>query len=100
MTEYGPGHNGFAFRADTYCVDCGQALVNHLAVIDTIDSGDSNDYPQPIFFGESDSQVFCADCDDFLYGDEFGFSENDSRIETNPLYRRQMRDAGRGNQLP
>jgi ribosomal protein S27E len=102
--KYGPGHDGFAWQADTYCVECGEHIVKSLTCLNVIDSGDSGQFPQPIFFGESDSEVYCADCGDFMYGENDepyrAGDRDDYRPETNPLYRQQMKDAGRGNQLP
>jgi len=112
MTEnYGPGHDGFAWQADTYCVECGADIVTALTVNNVIDSGDSGQFPQPIFYGESDREVWCANCEEWMYGDPDdpsddcdraydAYRDGDFQPETNPLYRQQMRDAGRGDQLP
>ncbi len=70
----GPGHDGYASNADVYCVDCGQDIIRRLhadgAYADG-DSGDTDEFPQPIFFGESpDCAQCCADCGEHLYGPE------------------------------
>ena len=71
----GPGHDGYAYRADVYCVDCGRAIVERIAPEvaplvhrDDLLWRDSETLPQPIFFGESDVREHCADCGKYLYG--------------------------------
>lgn len=69
----GPGHDGYAYNADVYCVDCGQDIITELfneGKYADGDSGDSNDHPQPIFFGESDYMQHCASCNEYLYGED------------------------------
>jgi hypothetical protein len=51
----GPGHDGYIYNADVYCVDCGQDIIRDQHAKGEYkdgDSGDSDDHPQPIFFGE------------------------------------------------
>lgn len=101
--NYGPGHDGFVYNADTFCVDCGETIINDVLRPDTEDTGDSNDFPQPIFFGESDYDEYCAHCGELMWRglDEVpGRPGEDYSPESDPLYRRDMRDAGRGRQLP
>ncbi len=73
----GPGHDGYAYNADVYCVDCGRSIIRKLASEDDLADPtedpsfrDSERQPQPIFFGESDSDQHCADCGAYLYGPE------------------------------
>jgi hypothetical protein len=68
----GPGLDGYAFQADTYCVPCGQAIIRALPQENYPDdlAGDSAAVPQPIFFGEHDRAVHCADCGAYMYGEE------------------------------
>jgi hypothetical protein len=75
----GPGHDGYVWMADTYCVRCGQATIKALwpklrdgrnATMDEWDFMDGDTVPQPIFFGEHDRAVHCADCGDYMYGGE------------------------------
>ena len=74
----GPGLDGYAYRADVYCVACGEAITRAIASsmapringIDDPTFQDSEQVPQPIFFGESDSAERCAGCEAFLYGEE------------------------------
>lgn len=74
----GPGLDGFAYCAEVYCPECGRGIIREIApkVAPTI-SGvgdcyfyDSETVPQPIFFGESDSAQYCAECGEFMYGTE------------------------------
>ena len=74
----GPGLNGYAYCADVYCVDCGRRTIRELAeagqhekLTSTDDPSfrDSENIPQPIFFGESDAAQHCGDCGVFLYGE-------------------------------
>jgi hypothetical protein len=65
----GPGHDGYAYCADVYCVDCGQDIIAGLPdEIDDVDAYDSERVPQPIFFGEHDIAQHCANCGEYLYG--------------------------------
>jgi hypothetical protein len=74
----GPGHDGYAFDADVFCVPCGKAIMRKIAaetpenVPDpSVDPHpDTDDWPAPIFFGESDCTQHCARCGDYLYGPE------------------------------
>lgn len=64
----GPGHDGYSYMGDVYCVSCGHDIIR--AVFDTAERhDDSEDMPQPIFFGESpDGALYCAECLTHLYG--------------------------------
>ena len=76
----GPGHDGYAYNADVYCVDCGQATIRELYAAGEYkegDSGDSNEFPQPIFFGESDHEQHCAECGEYLYGESEDEEDSD-----------------------
>jgi predicted RNA-binding Zn-ribbon protein involved in translation (DUF1610 family) len=71
----GPGLDGYAYQADVYCPACGESICRSIiasypdhAVTDNSEIPcDSNDFPQPIFFGESDNEEYCADCGERLY---------------------------------
>jgi hypothetical protein len=75
----GPGHDGYAYCADVYCVDCGKAIIEDLysTNYDALESSDTNDSPQPIFFGESDCAEHCADCGEYLYGEQESDEDED-----------------------
>jgi hypothetical protein len=70
----GPGLDGYAFNADTYCVPCGQAIAREVfdkyagGQVDWLTFTDSEQIPQPIFFAESDSAQHCGECGEYLYG--------------------------------
>lgn len=67
----GPGLDGYAFNADTYCVDCGRDIIRKVWPAGGLgwpEFQDSETLPQPIFFGESDGPQHCADCGEYLYG--------------------------------
>jgi len=69
----GPGHDGYAYNADVYCVDCGQEIIRDLhkeGAYNNGDSGDTDEFPQPIFFGECDCAQHCAECQEYLYGEQ------------------------------
>lgn len=72
----GPGLDGYAFRADVYCVDCGRKAIREVFAelpngeIDDLLFQDSETVPQPIFFGEADCAQHCGDCGEYLYGTE------------------------------
>lgn len=74
----GPGHDGYAYDADVYCVDCGQAIIRDIACVvaptltgtDDPSFADSGTVPQPIFLGESDTAQYCGECGEHLYGDD------------------------------
>ena len=71
----GPGLDGYAYKADTYCVDCGQEIIREL--YPTWDGSEDTDYwPAPIFFGESDTAQHCAKCGEHLYGNDMSTSED------------------------
>jgi len=70
----GPGLDGYAYNADVYCVDCGQDIVRAVfkaaqTPFDDVRFCDSEELPQPIFFGEADSAQHCAECGEYLYGE-------------------------------
>ena len=67
----GPGLDGYAYQADVYCVDCGRDIIRKgPELIDELAFQDSEETPQPIFFGESDSAQHCAECGEYLYGED------------------------------
>jgi hypothetical protein len=73
----GPGLDGYAYEANTYCEECAIDIMKELyakgkAPKSTEDPAftDSGDWPQPIFFGESDRSVDCAICGEHLYGED------------------------------
>ena len=71
----GPGLDGYAYQADVYCVPCGQDITvtvfkDHPDGISFPEAQDSEVVPQPIFFGEADTAHHCAECQEYLYGEE------------------------------
>jgi hypothetical protein len=70
----GSGHCGYAFNADVWCVECGRDLVRlkwrNGDRPNNATFQDSNEWPQPIFFGESDVAQHCAGCGEHCYGPE------------------------------
>ena len=70
----GPGLDGYAFRADVYCEDCGEKMAREVFKggrrVDWTTFCDSEEVPQPIFFGESDSAEHCGECGEHLYGED------------------------------
>jgi hypothetical protein len=70
MLMGGPGLDGYAYQADTYCVDCGREIIRNLdlSTIPEYLHVDTDHVPQPIFFGESDYATHCAECGEYLYG--------------------------------
>ena len=70
----GPGLSGYVYDAEVYCVDCAkkimQELVNAWEHLPDELPTDSEEFPVPVFFGESESPEYCADCQEFLYGDD------------------------------
>jgi hypothetical protein len=70
----GPGHDGYAYNAAVYCVDCGQDIARKLYPEMSDGFEDSESFPQPIFFGEADCPQNCDSCGEYLYGQ----SEDDS----------------------
>lgn len=70
----GPGLNGYAYKADVYCEDCAGNIIDDLAKVhfnaDDAPPEDTDTFPQPIFFGESDIKMSCAECGEYLYGPE------------------------------
>ena len=65
----GPGLEGYAYRAEVFCVTCGQAMIAEGPdEVQAPFDKDSDTTPQPIFFGESDSAEYCGHCSDYLYG--------------------------------
>lgn len=71
----GPGLDGYSYRADVWCIDCGETIIKEIAdkvapkIEDTSDPlfSDSETLPQPIFFGEADDKQYCSSCGQFLY---------------------------------
>lgn len=65
----GPGLDGYAYQAEVYCVACGQAIIaaGPAEIPEPFDC-DSDTTPQPVFFGESHSAQYCAECGEYLYG--------------------------------
>ncbi len=81
LTLSGPGLDGYAFQADTWCVECGreiiqdrldqlqgEGMVDFSPVLGDCIYRDTDTMPQPIFFGESDSSQYCGSCGAYLYG--------------------------------
>ena len=75
----GPGLNGYAFNADTFCIECAQDIIRKLPATtygrlqgtDDPAFGDSDVVPQPIFFGECpERKVYCFTCREYLYGED------------------------------
>ena len=74
----GPGLDGYVYNADVYCIDCGREIIHSIydgcprgmTGIEFPEAGDSETVPQPIFFGESDTEQHCAECGTYLYGEE------------------------------
>lgn len=68
----GPGLDGYAYQAAIYCVDCGRSIIRKVfkdyPEVDDARFRDSEEVPQPIFFGESDSPEHCDACGEYLYG--------------------------------
>ena len=71
----GPGHDGYAYRAEVYCVDCGRDVIRSLweekklpATLE--ECPDTENCPQPIFFGSSDCPQHCTHCGEYLYGEQ------------------------------
>lgn len=67
----GPGHDGYAYNAAVYCVECGADIIRELyPTVDPVLMEDSEHFPQPIFFGESDCAEHCDQCSEYLYGSD------------------------------
>ena len=69
----GPGHEGYSYNSDEYCVNCGQDVITELFEDGQYKDGESYDtetHPQPIFFGESDCEQNCCSCGEYLYGED------------------------------
>jgi hypothetical protein len=71
----GPGLDGYAYRADVYCVDCGREITTRVfketPAMTWTEFNDSERCPQPIFFGEGvDCAYHCGVCGRYLYGRE------------------------------
>lgn len=70
----GPGHDGYGYNADVYCVECGQAIIRALHAAGKLpptleECADTEVCPSPIFFGESpDSPQCCGECGEYMYG--------------------------------
>lgn len=72
LSKSSPGLDGYAFQSDVYCLDCAASQLENLAgdfpMTDLDLAMDSEKVPTPIFFGEADHAVHCADCGLYLYG--------------------------------
>lgn len=61
----GPGLDGYAFQADTFCIDCGREILRQLGADrdgrgwEELEFHDSAVLPQPIFFEPVD---YCGAC--------------------------------------
>lgn len=66
----GPGLDGYTFEGAVYCADCAQVMVRGFAQESFTwdEMRNSEVCPQPIFFGESELPMHCAECGDWLYG--------------------------------
>ena len=64
----GPGLDGYVFRSEIYCPDCMEEIFQESGPWNWDNFRDSEEVPQPIFFGESDCPVYCARCGEYLYG--------------------------------
>lgn len=56
----------YVYCADVYCNDCAENIISDLDDGDQEDTGDTDDYPQPVFYAEADSPQHCAECREFL----------------------------------
>lgn len=79
----------FIYQADTYCDSCGDSLIASLQAAKRlrderiVDTGDSDDWPQSVFAGETDGPDHCArgvDCLEPLDLLDYGLKLSD------PLY--------------
>jgi hypothetical protein len=60
----------YAYNADIYCDACAREIMEELDDDHIADSGDTNDYPQPILGSdEADSPQHCGHCHEFLEND-------------------------------
>lgn len=68
----GPGLDGYAYQADVYCKNCGGEVIREVfhkrPEVDWMTFCDSEEVPQPIFFGEHEEDQHCANCDKRMYG--------------------------------
>jgi hypothetical protein len=66
----GPGLDGYSYHAANYCVADGQDIAREVLAngrrVDWLTFQDSEEVPQPIFFGESDSEEHCDKCGELL----------------------------------
>lgn len=66
----GPGLDGYAYRADVYCIRDGQDIARDVLTggrrMNWTDFCDSEQIPQPVFFGESEYPEHCAKCGERL----------------------------------
>lgn len=77
-TMGGPGLDGYAYNAELLCIECGRKAIEEaapamaaiIASTDDPEFRDSEHFPQPVFFGESDVAEHCAVCGEYLYGGE------------------------------
>lgn len=57
----------YAYQADIYCDDCGDAIKRDLAHMPDDERNDSDNYPQwASDSSEADASQHCADCGEFL----------------------------------
>ena len=55
------------YQADVWCDDCGRLLEDDLTAAGKVDTGDSNDWPQPADDDcETDCPHFCGGCAEFI----------------------------------
>jgi hypothetical protein len=75
----GPGLDGYTYDADVICSDCAENvmrdrarafLLEHPEGVEDPAWRDSEEWPQPIFFGEADTAQHCGACEVYLYGPE------------------------------
>lgn len=71
-TMGGPGLDGYAYRADTYCENCTLTILQEITVVEPSSPlfSDSEAVPQPIFFGEAEQSTHCGNCGEYLYGED------------------------------
>lgn len=86
---------GPVYQCEIYCPGCGEAYVRDVVLAELEDPAgartvedfldlDTDDFPQPVFFGEADGPQYCADCGEYLYGpqeadEEDEYDDNDGK---------------------
>lgn len=75
----GPGLDGYAYRAALYCTTCAREIMRALlenypdyTLMQLVRDGNSDEFPVPVFFGESDHAEHCDKCGMYLYGRDDG----------------------------